>query len=101
MSAGASVKLMTDGILLNEIQDDPQLSAYEAIVIDEAHERSLNIDFILGFLRKLSRRRKDLKIIITSATIDTEIFSKAFDNAPIIQRIMQIKMEMAKMLGCV
>ena len=79
------IKVMTDGILLNEIQDDPLLSAYEAIVIDEAHERSLNIDFILGFLRNLSRKRKDLKIIITSATIDTEIFSKAFDNAPIIE----------------
>lgn len=79
------IKVMTDGILLNEIQDDPLLSAYQAIVIDEAHERSLNIDFILGFLRKLARKRKDLKIIITSATIDTEIFSKAFDNAPIIE----------------
>lgn len=79
------IKVMTDGILLNEIQEDPLLSAYEAIVIDEAHERSLNIDFILGFLRQLSQRRKDLKIIITSATIDTETFSKAFDNAPIIE----------------
>jgi ATP-dependent helicase HrpA len=79
------IKVMTDGILLNEIQDDPQLSAYEAIVIDEAHERSLNIDFILGFLRNLTARRKDLKIIITSATIDTEVFSKAFDGAPIIE----------------
>jgi ATP-dependent helicase HrpA len=79
------IKVMTDGILLNEIQDDPLLSAYEAIVIDEAHERSLNIDFILGFLRNLSERRKDLKIIITSATIDTEVFSKAFDGAPIIE----------------
>jgi ATP-dependent helicase HrpA len=79
------IKVMTDGILLNEIQDDPLLSAYEAIVIDEAHERSLNIDFILGFLRNLSVRRKDLKIIITSATIDTEVFSKAFNSAPIIE----------------
>lgn len=79
------IKVMTDGILLNEIQDDPLLKKYEAIVIDEAHERSLNIDFILGFLRLLSEKRKDLKIIITSATIDTETFSKAFDNAPIIE----------------
>jgi ATP-dependent helicase HrpA len=79
------IKVMTDGILLNEIQEDPLLRAYEAIVIDEAHERSLNIDFILGFLRQLSQQRKDLKIIITSATIDTETFSKAFDNAPIIE----------------
>lgn len=80
-----AIKVMTDGILLNEIQDDPLLSAYEAIVIDEAHERSLNIDFILGFLRNLSKQRKDLKIIITSATIDTEAFSQAFDGAPIIE----------------
>ena len=79
------IKVMTDGILLNEIQDDPHLSAYEAIVIDEAHERSLNIDFILGCLRNLSDVQPDLKIIITSATIDTETFSKAFDNAPIIE----------------
>ena len=79
------IKVMTDGILLNEIQDDPLLKKYEAIVIDEAHERSLNIDFILGFLRLLSKKRKDLKIIITSATIDTETFSKAFNDAPIIE----------------
>lgn len=79
------IKVMTDGILLNEIQDDPLLKKYEAIVIDEAHERSLNIDFILGFLRLLSEKRKDLKIIITSATIDTETFSKAFGGAPIIE----------------
>ena len=80
-----SIKLMTDGILLNELQDDPLLRGYEAIVIDEAHERSLNIDFILGCLCHLTSRRKDLKIVITSATIDTESFSKAFDNAPIIE----------------
>ncbi len=76
---------MTDGILLNEIQDDPMLRAYDAIIIDEAHERSLNIDFILGCLRQLSEQRKDLKIVITSATIDSESFSKAFDGAPIIE----------------
>ncbi|MFQ3223888.1 MAG: ATP-dependent helicase HrpA [Lentimonas sp.] len=80
-----AIKVMTDGILLNEIQDDPMLRAYDAIIIDEAHERSLNIDFILGCLRQLSDQRKDLKIIITSATIDTEAFSKAFDGAPIIE----------------
>jgi ATP-dependent helicase HrpA len=79
------IKLMTDGILLNEMQEDPMLSGYEAIVIDEAHERSLNIDFILGCLRNLSRRRRDLKIIITSATIDTQRFSAAFDDAPVIE----------------
>ena len=84
-SKQTSIKVMTDGILLNEIQDDPLLRAYDAILIDEAHERSLNIDFILGFLRQLSGRRKDLKIIITSATIDTETFSKAFGGAPIIE----------------
>ena len=84
-STQTAVKLMTDGILLNEIQEDPQLSRYEAIVIDEAHERSLNIDFILGHLRGLMRQRPELKIVITSATIDTETFSKAFNDAPIIE----------------
>ncbi|MEM7790506.1 MAG: ATP-dependent RNA helicase HrpA [Verrucomicrobiota bacterium] len=84
-SKQTAIKVMTDGILLNELQDDPELRAYEAIVIDEAHERSLNIDFILGCLRQLMNRRKDLKIIITSATIDTETFSKAFDDAPVIE----------------
>lgn len=80
-----TIKVMTDGILLNEIQDDPMLRAYDAIIIDEAHERSLNIDFILGCLRQLAHQRKDLKIVITSATIDTASFSKAFDGAPIIE----------------
>ena len=79
------LKVMTDGILLNEMQDDPMLRSYEAIVIDEAHERSLNIDFILGCLGNLAERRRDLKIIITSATIDTDSFSKAFGGAPIIE----------------
>ncbi|MGB0744831.1 MAG: helicase-related protein, partial [Opitutales bacterium] len=79
------IKVMTDGILLNELQDDPLLPGYEAIVIDEAHERSLNIDFILGCLRNLMEKRHDLKIIITSATIDTERFSKAFNGAPVIE----------------
>ncbi len=80
-----AVKVMTDGILLNELQEDPMLRNYEAILIDEAHERSLNIDFILGCLRQLIERRDDLKIVITSATIDTETFSKAFNGAPIIE----------------
>ncbi|MEM8868276.1 MAG: ATP-dependent RNA helicase HrpA [Verrucomicrobiota bacterium] len=84
-SKRTAIKVMTDGILLNELQEDPDLRAYEAIVIDEAHERSLNIDFILGCLHQLMDRRKDLKIIITSATIDTETFSKAFGGAPIIE----------------
>ncbi|MDA9317229.1 ATP-dependent RNA helicase HrpA [Puniceicoccaceae bacterium] len=79
------IKVMTDGILLNELQDDPLLKAYEAIIIDEAPERSLNIDFILGCLRQITRKRPELKIIITSATIDTASFAKAFDDAPIIE----------------
>src|SRR5688572_15927934 len=79
------IKFMTDGILLAEIQSDPLLRAYSALILDEAHERSLNIDFLLGYLQGLLKRRKDLKLIITSATIDTEAFSKAFDNAPVIE----------------
>lgn len=79
------VKFMTDGILLAEIQSDPLLRAYSALIIDEAHERSLNIDFLLGYLQELLRRRPDLKLIITSATIDTLAFSQAFGGAPIIE----------------
>ncbi|MGA2330868.1 MAG: ATP-dependent RNA helicase HrpA [Syntrophales bacterium] len=78
------IKIMTDGILLNEAQNDPHLRRYDTIIVDEAHERSLNIDFVLGILMKLLRRRKDIKVIITSATIDTEKFSRAF-HAPIIE----------------
>ncbi|EHM91530.1 hypothetical protein HMPREF0975_02456, partial [Actinomyces sp. oral taxon 849 str. F0330] len=72
------VKLMTDGILLAEIQSDPQLRRYDTIIVDEAHERSLNIDFILGYLARLLPRRPDLKVIITSATIDSERFAEHF-----------------------
>ena len=79
------VKLMTDGILLAEIQSDRFLNQYDTIIIDEAHERSLNIDFILGYFKQLLPKRPDLKLIITSATIDPERFSKHFDDAPIIQ----------------
>ncbi|MBU2628725.1 MAG: ATP-dependent RNA helicase HrpA, partial [Proteobacteria bacterium] len=79
------IKMMTDGILLAETQADRFLTAYDTIIVDEAHERSLNIDFTLGILRRLVKQRKDLKLIITSATIDTDKFSKAFDNAPIIE----------------
>ncbi|MEX1328205.1 MAG: DUF3418 domain-containing protein [Desulfobacterales bacterium] len=79
------IKMMTDGILLAETQSDRHLSAYDTIIVDEAHERSLNIDFILGILRTLIQKRTDLKLIITSATIDTEKFSRAFDNAPVIE----------------
>lgn len=79
------IKVMTDGILLAEIRHDPELRGYEAIILDEAHERSLNIDFLLGYLKQLLSRRPDLKVIITSATIDTELFSQAFDDAPVFQ----------------
>jgi ATP-dependent helicase HrpA len=79
------IKMMTDGILLAETQSDRHLGAYDTIIVDEAHERSLNIDFVLGILRTLIRKRTDLKLIITSATIDTEKFSKAFDDAPVIE----------------
>ena len=78
------IKLMTDGILLAELQTDRYLSQYDTLIIDEAHERSLNIDFLLGYLKKLLPKRPDLKVIITSATIDTERFSKHFDDAPVI-----------------
>ncbi len=81
----AFFKIMTDGILLMEAQRDPMLRAYDTIIVDEAHERSLNIDFILGILKGLLTRRRDLHVIITSATIDTEKFSKAFDDAPVIE----------------
>jgi ATP-dependent helicase HrpA len=79
------IKFLTDGMLLAEVQGDPLLREYDTIIIDEAHERSLNIDFLLGHLRNLRFRRPDLKIIITSATIDTEVFSRAFEGAPVIQ----------------
>jgi ATP-dependent helicase HrpA len=84
-SPDAYIKIMTDGILLAETQNDPDLTEYDTIIVDEAHERNLNIDFILGFLKTLLKKRKDLKVIITSATIDTEKFSKAFDRAPVIE----------------
>ena len=85
VSNNTYIKLMTDGILLAEIQQDRFLNQYDTIIIDEAHERSLNIDFILGYLKNLLPKRPDLKIIITSATIDPERFSKHFDDAPIIE----------------
>jgi ATP-dependent helicase HrpA len=79
------IKVMTDGILLAETQGDPLLRQYDTLIIDEAHERSLNIDFLLGYLKQLLPRRPDLKIVITSATINTELFSKHFGGAPIIE----------------
>ena len=79
------IKVMTDGILLAETQGDADLAAYDTIILDEAHERSLNIDFLLGYVKQLLPRRPDLKVIITSATIDAERFSTHFDNAPVIE----------------
>jgi ATP-dependent helicase HrpA len=88
LSRDASVKLMTDGILLAETQTDPDLKAYDTLIIDEAHERSLNIDFLLGYLKQLLPRRPDLKIIVTSATIDADRFARHFESrsgpAPVI-----------------
>ena len=84
-AAGTYIKVMTDGILLAETQGDPDLNRYDTIIVDEAHERSLNIDFVLGILKTLITKRKDLKLIITSATIDTLKFSKAFNDAPVIE----------------
>jgi len=84
VSERSLVKFMTDGILLAETQGDPWLSAYDTIIIDEAHERSLNIDFLLGYLKRLTVKRPDLKIIVTSATIDTARFAEHFGNAPVV-----------------
>ncbi len=84
VSDSTYIKFMTDGILLAEIHSDKWLSRYDTLIIDEAHERSLNIDFLLGYLRNLAKKRRDLKIIITSATIDTERFAKHFFDAPIV-----------------
>ena len=84
-SRDAYVKLMTDGILLAETQTDRFLTAYDTLIIDEAHERSLNIDFLLGYLKQLLPKRPDLKVIITSATIDAERFSRHFNHAPVIE----------------
>ncbi|MEU5611696.1 ATP-dependent RNA helicase HrpA [Streptomyces sparsogenes] len=85
VSPDTHIKLMTDGILLAEIQTDRELRQYDTIIIDEAHERSLNIDFLLGYLAQLLPRRPDLKVVITSATIDPERFSRHFDDAPIVE----------------
>ncbi|MDO9169503.1 MAG: ATP-dependent RNA helicase HrpA [Methylobacter sp.] len=83
--AESLIKLMTDGILLAESQNDPYLNQYDTIIIDEAHERSLNIDFLIGYMKWLLPKRPDLKLIITSATIDTQRFSTHFNNAPVIE----------------
>ncbi|MBX3618226.1 ATP-dependent RNA helicase HrpA [Nitrosomonas sp.] len=85
ISADSYIKLMTDGILLAETQSDPWLQAYDTLIIDEAHERSLNIDFLLGYLKQLLPKRPDLKLIVTSATIDAQRFSRHFNDAPVIE----------------
>src|ERR1019366_5321733 len=85
ISPRSYIKLMTDGILLAETQGDRDLRQYDAIIIDEAHERSLNIDFLLGYLKQLLPRRPDLKVVVTSATIDAERFSRHFNGAPVIE----------------
>src|SRR6187402_2240052 len=79
------LKVMTDGILLAEIQHDPMLRRYDTIIVDEAHERSLNIDFLLGYLRQLLPNRPDLHLVVTSATIDTARFAEHFGDAPVIE----------------
>jgi len=84
VSENTCIKFMTDGILLAEIQSDRFLSAYDTIILDEAHERSLNIDFLLGYLKTVLRRRPELKLLVTSATIDTERFARHFDGAPVL-----------------
>jgi ATP-dependent helicase HrpA len=84
-SPSSYVKLMTDGILLAETQNDPELRQYDTLIIDEAHERSLNVDFLLGYLRQLLPRRPDLKLIVTSATLDAERFARHFGAAPVIE----------------
>ena len=85
VSPTSLIKVMTDGILLAETQSDREFDAYDTLIIDEAHERSLNIDFLLGYLKQLLPRRPDLRVIITSATIDTERFSRHFSDAPVIE----------------
>src|SRR2546421_11303204 len=79
------IKLMTDGILLAETQSDRELRQYGTLIVDEAHERSVNIDFLLGYLKQLLEKRSDLKVVITSATIDAERFSQHFGGAPVIE----------------
>ena len=97
-----AIKLMTDGILLAETQGDPELRQYGSIILDEAHERSLNIDFLIGYLKKLVAIRSDLKVVVTSATIDAERFSRHFDNAPVIEvsgRLYPVEMRYRPVAG--
>jgi len=102
VSERSVIKLMTDGILLAETQTDRELRQYASLIIDEAHERSLNIDFLLGYVKQLVQRRRDLKVVITSATIDAERFSKHFDNAPVIEvsgRLYPVEMRYRPVAG--
>src|SRR5919109_1682578 len=85
VGARTAIKLMTDGILLAETQGDRELREYDSIIIDEAHERSLNIDFLLGYAKRLVQRRPELRVVVTSATIDAERFSRHFEAAPVIE----------------
>lgn len=82
--ASTKIKIMTDGILLQEMKLDPWLSKYSVIMVDEAHERSLNIDFVMGLLKRVLKERKDFRVIVSSATMNTQVFSEYFDNAPIV-----------------
>jgi len=102
VSERSVIKLMTDGILLAETQGDRELRQYGSLIIDEAHERSLNIDFLLGYLKTLVTKRKDLKVVITSATIDAERFSRHFNNAPVIEvsgRLYPVEMRYRPVAG--
>lgn len=85
VSDDTRIKFMTDGVLLAETRHDPLLRAYDAIIVDEAHERSLNIDFLLGIIKRILRRRRDLKVVVSSATLDTEGFSRFFGDAPVVE----------------
>ena len=98
------LRVMTDGLLLTEIRSDRFLDQYDAVIIDEAHERSLNIDFLLGYLKRLLARRKDLKVIVTSATIDVERFAAFFDDAPVVRvggRTCPVDVYRTAFVGCV
>jgi ATP-dependent RNA helicase HrpA len=102
VSERSAIKLMTDGILLAETQTDRELRQYGSLIIDEAHERSLNIDFLLGYVKQLVQRRRDLRVVITSATIDAERFSKHFDDAPVIEvsgRLYPVEMRYRPVAG--
>src|SRR5690606_36832941 len=90
LSGGAWIKLMTDGILLAETQTDPLLRQYDTIIIDEAHERSMNIDFLLGYLKQLLPKRPDLKVVITSATIDAERFARHFTQGDRVPPVIEV-----------